>query len=175
MPQHTIDVKRPSFCAFAESVAHAQNKHHISIFNPADSTYIIRLRKLFLTNMQLVAVTGVAERFDLRRISALSGGTDLTVNAHDTGFTALPSGLLVKTGGTCTDAGINCSLSFNNDEVGATGIAYDYQHMNWLPEADGLEYPTLRAGQGFTVQQITASTIGSFGWLLVFTAEKVRS
>ena len=162
--------KLKTYCVFADAVALAANKHHISILNPVGSNYVVRLRKLFLTNQQLSAVTGVACRFDLRGISALASGTDLSVKAHDS-IDALPAGLVAQSGGTVTDVFLNCSLSFNNDEVGATANAYDYQHQNWLPEGEALQAPTLRAGEGFTVKQITNSTVGSFGWLLVFTVE----
>ncbi len=166
------EFKLNTFSACADAVVPALDKHHISIFNPAGSEYVLRLRKLFLTNLQLSAVTGVGMRFDMRRITGLSVGTDITPRAHDTAYTALPSGLLVKTGGTGVDGSLIAPLTVNNDEIALTGVAYDYQSINWLPEGEGMQHLSLRAGEGFSVRQITTSTVGSFGWLLIFTAER---
>lgn len=113
-------------------------------------------------------------RFDLNLISALSAGTDLTPRAHDTAQPVLgntPAGLLVKTNGTATEAYPYSALSMNNAEILLTGQQIDYQGMNLLPNDDSLQALTLRAGEGFSVKQITASTVGSFGWLLHFTSE----
>lgn len=168
----TKDVKLASYCAFAGPVVLAQNKHHISVFNGAGSGVILRLRKLFFTNMQIAAVTGVGIRMDLRKISTCASGTDLTIQKHDSAIATLPAQVLVQSGATCTDAGLNCALTFHNDEAVASGNNQsDYQHLNWLPEGEGIAPPTLREGEGFTVQQITNSIVGSYGWLLIFTAE----
>lgn len=162
-----------TFNAIADAVAHAQNKHHLSILNPAGSSSVIRVRQLFLSNLSLTAVTGVAERFEVRRIAALSAGTDITPQAHDTSETALlPSGLLVKTGGTAaTNGALQSVLTLNNDEVTATGQILDYQGVNWLYEGAGVKPITLRAGEGLTLLQVTNSVVGSFAWSLVFSVE----
>lgn len=170
----TTDTKRPSFFVFADAVACAQNKHCISVFNPVGSAYVLRLRRLELVNLALTAVTGVAIRADLNFISALSAGTDLTPRPHDSATPVAgntPAGLLCKTGGTATNAYTYSAIALNNDEVLATGQQTDYQTMNLLPNDDALQALTLRAGEGFSVQQITSSAVGSFGWLLHFTSE----
>jgi hypothetical protein len=38
-------------------------------------------------------------------------------------------------------------------------------------ESTEMQELRLREGEGMTVKQITSSTVGSFAWLLAFTAE----
>jgi hypothetical protein len=51
----------------------------------------------------------------------------------------------------------------------ALSTAQYQQATNILIEADSVQELTLRPGEGMSVKQITSSTIGSFGWLLVYT------
>lgn len=164
--------EQPTFSVFADAVTPAQNKHHISILNASDSTSVIRLRKLHVTNLQLSAVTGVGLRFDIRRISGLSSGTSVVPRAMDSALVRyLPTGLLVKTAGTCVDVALLRAFSINNDEVPLTLSQFEFQFRNLLPEGPGVQAYTLRAGEGLTVQQITNSVVGSLGWYLAFSVE----
>jgi hypothetical protein len=166
------DHKASTFSVYSDAVVLAQNKHHISVFNGAGSGKIIRLRKLFFTNLALAGVTGVGIRMDLRKISTCTVGTDLTIQKHDSLTATLPATVLAKTGGTCTDAGLLAAFTMANDELLLTGNSQlDHQSINLLPEGQGIEPLLLREGEGITLQQITNSIVGSFGWYMLFTAE----
>lgn len=166
-----------TYLVTADAVALAGGKHHLSILNPLASGKVFKLHKLFLTNLQLAAATGVALRFEFRRATAVTGGTALTAQKADTASPDLPAGTALATGATVVNAGLLFPAAFTNDEVGATN-AFPTSHQvngtNLLPEpagADAFQHIRIRPGEGFTVQQITANTVGSFAWLLVFSVE----
>lgn len=169
---HILD-SLPTYLAWANDVAHAQNKYHISILNPAASGKIVKLQKLFCVNLQAAAVTGVMERFDIFKITAHSVGTLITSEAFDS-TNAAPSAT-VRTGATVTEGNKLFGFTTANEEVGATGTLISGTHilagMNLLFEGRMIQEITLREGQGIAAKQITATTVGSFGWILVFTEE----
>lgn len=163
-----------TYYAYADAVVFAQNKQHISIFNGATSGVVLKVRKLFAVNLQTAAITGIVNRFDIKRSTAQSAGTALTVNKADTAEPNLPAAVLVATGATVTEGNLLFPWMTTSEETPATqalNVTQFQQSINVLIEADPLQELTLREGEGFTVKQITASTVGSFGWLAVFTAE----
>ena len=162
----------PTFWATADAVALAVNKHHISIFNGTADKMVI-IRKLFQINNQLTSVTGVALRFSAFRSSAQSAGTAITPISADLDDT-LPVGISVATGATVTNSGLLFPYITQNDEMSAVNTAvanYLSQYNNLLLESNEMKELRLRPGQGFTIQQITSSTVGSFAWLMAFTVD----
>lgn len=163
----------PTFYAIADAVAFAANKHHISIFNGVGSGKMVAIRKLFHINLSLAAVTGVAVRFDARRSTAQSAGTAITPISCDTDDT-LPAGITVATGATVTNGSLLYPITTQNDEINAANTAianYLMQLTNLQPEGPEIKELRLRPGEGFTVQQITSTTVGSFAWLVAFTVD----
>lgn len=173
--QAVFNGSQPTFYAFADAVAFAANKHMISVYNAAGTGKMIVLKKLFLVDLAIASVTGVALRQDVKRFSALhSGGTAVTPVPCDSSSPALPAGVTVKTGATVTDLALLFPLTFTNDEVGAThGFPGSLQlaGINWFPEGVEVQEIRLREGEGLTVKNITSTTVGSFGYLLVFTVD----
>lgn len=165
----------PTYYAVADAVAFAANKHMISLYNAAGSGKLVVLKKLYLINVQLTAVTGVAVRQDFKRFSAVhTGGTAVTPTACDTSNAALPAGVTVKTGATVTDLSLLFPLAFSNDEIGATQAFPSAQlqaGINWLPEGSEVQEVRLREGEGVTVKNITSTVVGSFSYMLVFTID----
>lgn len=162
----------PAFYAVADSVALAANKHHISIFNGTADKMVI-VRKLFQINNQLASVTGAALRFSAFRSTAQSAGTAITPVAADLDDT-LPAGITVATGATVTNGGLLFPYVTQSDEMNAANTAvanYLSQYNNLLMESNEMKELRLRPGQGFTVQQITSSTVGNFAWLMGFTVD----
>lgn len=171
---HLLD-SQATWYAWANDVAFAQNKHHTSIFNATGSGVVLKVRKLFAQNLAVAAVTGVMVRMDTFRITASSAGTTITPVAADTTNAALPAQVTVRTNGTITNGPKLFGFAVTNEEVGATGTLISGTHilagLNWLPSDRSVQDLTLREGEGFTVQQITNTTVGTYGWLLVFTVE----
>ena len=162
-----------TWVAYADAVAFAQNKHHITIFN-SDATSIVKCKKLFAVNLQSAAVTGVFTRFDARLCSAASVGTTLTPVSFDSTNPALPGGVTVRTNGSVTTTSLLFPwISTGEEETAVAGLSKTMfqQWANLLPEGNEVQEITLRQNQGLTIQQATATTVGSFGWILVFTVE----
>lgn len=163
----------PTFFAVADAVALAANKHHMSIFNAAGSGKMVTIRKLFQINLSLGAITGVALRFDIRRSTVQSAGTAITPVSADTDD-ILPAGITVATGATVTNGGLLFPFTTQSDELTASNAAvanYLTQYGNLMMESAEIKELRLRPGEGFTVQQITSSTVGSFAWLMAFTVD----
>lgn len=161
--------------ALADAVAFAANKQHISILNASGSGVVVKVRKIFPCNLALAALTGVALRFDFKKATAHAGGTAITPVSADSTNTALPAQVTVRTGATSvTESSLLWPYTCTNDEVGATQAfpsAQLMQALNSIPDGNEIQELTLREGEGLTVKQITSSTVGSFGWLMVFTVE----
>lgn len=165
----------PTYYALADAVAFAANKQMISLYNAAGSGKLVVLKKLYLINLQLSSVTGVAVRQDFKRFSAVhSGGTLITPVPCDSSNPALPAGVTCRTGATVTDLTLLFPLTFANDEVGATQAFPSVQlqaGINWLPEGSEVQEVRLREGEGVTVKNITSTVIGSFAYMFVFTLD----
>jgi hypothetical protein len=164
----------PTYYALADAVALAANKHHISIFNASGSGVMVAIKKLFQINLQLAAVTGVALRFDMKRTTAQSAGTAITPVSMDSDNPALPAQVTVNTNGTITESSLLYPYVTQSDEVSAANTAvanYLTQYGNLALESVEMQEVRLREGQGFTVKQITSSTVGSFAWLMAFTVD----
>jgi hypothetical protein len=162
----------PTFYAVADAVTLAANKHHISIFNGTTDKMII-VRKLFQINNQLTAVTGVALRFSAFRTTAQSAGTAITPVSADLDD-ALPGSITVATGATVTNSSLLFPYITQSDEMTAVNTAvanYLTQYGNLLLDGPEIKELRLRPSQGFTIQQITSSTVGSFSWLMAFTVD----
>lgn len=164
-----------TWVAYADAVAFASAKHHISIHNATGSGVIAKLRKLFAINLQTATVTGVVGRFDWKDFTAAhTGGTAITPRAMDSTNAALPAGLTVKTNATVTPVNTRFPWITSSEEetaVVALSKAIWQQSINILMESPESQEETLREGEGRTMQQVGTSTVGSFGWILVFTVE----
>jgi hypothetical protein len=163
----------PTYYALADAVAFAANKHHISIFNAAASNQLIAVRKLFHINLSLAAVTGVAVRFNAHRTTAQTGGSAITPVAADTASPALAN-VTVATNATPTIGPLLYPITTQNDELTAANTAianYLMQFGNLAIEGLETQELRLRPGEGFSIQQITSTTVGSFAWLMAFTVE----
>lgn len=165
----------PTHYAIADAVAFAANKHMISLYNAAGSGVLVVVKKLYLINLQLSSVTGVAVRQDVKRFTSVhTGGTVITPVPCDSANPAVPGEVTVRTGGTVTDLTLLFPLTFANDEVGTTQAFPNSQLLagiSWMPEGAEIQETRLREGEGITVKNITSTVVGSFAYMLVFTIE----
>lgn len=171
--QAVFTAAMPTYYALADAVALAANKSHIAIFNQAGSNQVVSIKKIFQINLSLAAVTGVALRFDMKKATALSAGTAITAQNMDSTDPALAN-VTIATGGTVTDGAILYPYITQSDEVTAANTAvanYLTQYGNLALESPEMKELRLNPGEGFTVKQITSSTVGSFAWLVAFTVE----
>jgi hypothetical protein len=169
---YTNSYAPPTYYALADNIAPAANAYVVSLLN--NSANVITVKKLFLIDNALGAVTGVAVRADLMKCTAVASGTDITAIACDSKNPAVPATVVIQSLATVTASGILFPITFTNDEVGATQAFPNSTLLagfNWMPEGQGLQGVRLNKGEGITLKHITNSTIGTFSYLLVFTME----
>jgi hypothetical protein len=167
----------PTYYALVDAAAFAANKHHLSILNASGGTKIIAIKKISMINVQLSSVTGVAARFDVKRITAHSGGTIITPSSCDSLNPSLPAEITVRTGATSvTESTLLFPLVTTTDEVTAANTAvanFLSAGLNWALEGPETQETRLRPGEGLTIKQITSTTVGSYSWLMAFTVDDV--
>jgi hypothetical protein len=172
--QGVFSTAMPTYYAVADNVTFAGNKTHLSIVNETGSGVLVAIRKLYAINLQIAAVTGVAIRMETRRLTAHSGGTLITPQSCDSNNPALPAQVTVRTNSTPTGTTLLYPFILTTEEEAATAALTKnvYQAMNSLqPGGPDIQDYALREGEGFSVFQVTSSTVGSFAWLMVFTVE----
>ena len=163
-----------TWLALADAVTPAQNAYPISILNGTGSGKVLQLLELRYIPLALTAVTGVGVRFEVHLgLTAHSSGTAITPRKFDSTQSDLPATVTVRTGATITGGTLLYPFAINNDEIPLTLINHDFAGLNILPALrDQRAVPiTLRPGEGLGVKQITNSTVGSLGWMCVFTIE----
>ena len=173
--QYVAQAADPTYYIWVPEQALAANKYHIAVLNTS-ATQVIKLRKLFLINAALAAVTGVGVKFDIRRISTITAGTAVTANPADTGDGALSGATVVSAPTSVTEGVLLYSWFTNNDEIGLTNAfptAMLQQIISNVPEGPELKEINLRQNEGFAVKQITSSVIGSYAVLAVVTVEAI--
>ena len=165
-----------TWTVMADAVVPASGKHHISIFNGSGSGKVVRVQKLFcILNLSVTtAITGVVNRFDVRRTTAQSAGTTLTPTAQDTTNTAIPAQILIATNATVTNSSIlmpNMILLEEPTVTQAITVAQFMQFQNLLVEGPETQEYVLRETQGLTVHQPGTAAVGNLTWVMSFTVE----
>lgn len=165
-----------SFEAYSPATAPAANKSMISILN-ADATKLVKIRAIYLTNVQTTAVTGVMLNFQLNRITGHSAGTLLTAFPYDTSLT-LDADITVRTGSTVAGEGSTIRRwIWSSDERGVgtldrEGFDYGFQEAFPIFKQEMSTGPlVLRQNQGITLKQTISSTVGTWDINVIFTQE----
>lgn len=170
--QAMFEAAMPTYYVWVTPMAMAANKHFWTLLNTG--AQIVRVKKLFLINAALAAVTGVGVQFDVKRASAVTGGTAVTPNPADTADGAVTGLTCVHSPTSVTEGVLLYSWFTNNDEVGATN-AFPSNYLQALgniqPEGPEIRELTLRQNEGCTVKQITSTIVGTYGVLAVITIE----
>lgn len=166
----------PTYWYWSEPGATANLQRQFTLWNGSGSGKLIKVRKLFIANVQTGVVTGVACRFNVRRITAepASQVNTLTAVKMDTNNAAVPAQITGKNGSVAAHAGdILFGLGAATEEVltGQGVHAAVLAAINWLPESRLIQDLILREGEGLDVQFATNTTTGLFGVLCVFTLE----
>ncbi len=162
-PEKTISV-------FTGPVAFAQNKYHLTVFNPVDSGIAIKLHRLIGYNLQLTAVTGVGVQFDMKWCDTVVGGTVITPKPYDRSDGIAVVSFTAVTGATSVaNEDLLYSFAFNNDEIPLTNANANGNNRIdvFTSNQVDLQHGTLRPGQGITLKQITNSVVGTYGWQML--------
>lgn len=171
---------RPTYLAYAEG-PFASAKHHITLFNHPGSGKIVKVRKLFATNLQITTFAGAAVRLNVVNFEGAptTAGTSITPRKVDDRNADLPvSGtsplITVRSGASVPTGDIWFPwVTSSAAETAAVALSKGVfqQSVNILPEGAELQEATLEENEGLTVQQVGTHAGGMFGWLMVFTAE----
>lgn len=172
----------PAWGLIIPPTAVGANKVYFDLFNNAAST-VLRLRKLFAIVATDVAVTGVVGvRVDTMRTSAVGTGGTPAVGPTSASKTAsafwpfipgatLPGGVTaraVPTGGATDEAWLWPSYVFTEETNQSSHIP---QFFNLLPELTTEQSIELPTGKGLKVVQGTVASVGSVGFMVIFTIE----
>lgn len=161
----------PTYTVWANDVAPAASKHMLTLFNAAGSGVIVEIYDLRASLLQTAAVTGVTLRWDVLKCSAASVGTTIAPELHDSGSAALPAQVTARTGGTVTAGNRLAGFVVAGEEFTAALSNFVLaQGLDLLPALKNAKAKpiVLREGQGITVQNITSSTVGTFGLSCTF-------
>lgn len=153
------------------------NKAMLSIYNATGSNSIIKIREIWIQNIQAAAITGVNSIFEFHRITGHSGGSLATAAAMDTvdNLNALVS---IRTNGTVTGevATLLWRTIWSSDEWG-TGTTEDEDfahaiqatHPIYFRRDSNTKPITLYPGQGLNVKHAVNATQGSFDVFILLT------
>lgn len=162
----------PTYSYWANDVAPAASKSMFAIFNAAASGVVVKIHSLRAYLLQTAAVTGVVLRWDILKASAASAGTTLTAEKWDSGNAALPAGVTGRTGGTITSGNRLRGMIVSGEEHTTALPQRTSEGIGLLPLNLLKSNPfTLREGEGLNVQNVTSSTVGTFGIECVFSVE----
>lgn len=121
-----------TWTALAQGVAFAATKNMLGVLN--GGARVLRIRRIWLLNVQTAAVTGVLCGGSVRRYSGagigLSGSTPVTPVAHDSGNSALSS-VTIGTAGTPAGATVETlrNYAWSSDEAAVSGATVDELEM----------------------------------------------
>lgn len=167
-----------TFTIYGSSIAIGNNKSMVSLLNASGSTVVLKIRDISIINTQTAVATGILADFRLLRCTGHSVGTTITPESHDTDD-SLNASFTARTGGTIAGEGtaVYRRWQFSTDEWGAGSLDVESeqhaigQHLPVYQQSWKGKAFTLRAGQGFTIKQVTNSTVGTFDLILTVTQE----
>lgn len=159
----------PTYTYWRPHAAGAQNQRTIDLFNASGSGVVVKLRKLFLQH-NMAAITGVGHTFDVIHTTSVgTGGTTLTGRKVKTSDANIPAQVTCRSSATggATESFVRFGVSVDPEET-RPGAAI-MPAINWLPEGEDVGDIELAEGEGVLLKQITNSTVGVWGCLLVVT------
>ncbi len=168
-----------TYRAVVTGTAFASSKSMLTVFNGSGSGRIVRVKRVWVLNNQTSGVTGVLTTFELRRISASTGGTAGSSVKHDTSSEAIPAQITITTGSTDTLTSDPALMKFmwSNDEPAVSSLTND--ETECIPslacvfdtatgDAD-IEPLVLRSNEGLSVRHTGTSAVGVADVIVEFT------
>lgn len=171
------EIKPKTFVARASDVKIGNAKSMLSLVNASGSAVKIRIREIWIKNVQTSSLTGVVAEFQLNKIVNHSAGSTVTPTSFDSSD-SLNGSVTARTGGTVTSEGATYSRwLWSSDEWGPgpqDNETNEHTAHNTIPHYrdQGRWKPiTLNANEGVHIKQLTNSTNGTFDIEIVFTEE----
>jgi hypothetical protein len=158
-----IETVNPIYVVAVSASSVAANKHHLTLWNGSGSR--IRVISMIVSIHTTGAVAGFPMQFLLYRASAVSGGTQLTIDKLDPDDPDPPSNISAYTGATVTVAGAPLAIFvLNPEETGA------YPWIYFRPPKPIIVKPS----QGLTIQQYGTAGAGLFNAVMYFSVEGIK-
>ena len=123
--------------------------------------------------MSLTSVSGVGVELDIMRTTSQSGGTVITPQKADTADVNLTAAIHIATGATIVEGALLWPVTLNNDEIPLTLNATPLLDFNMIPRGMDVKPLCIRPGEGFSIKQITNTSVGLWSILAVITAENI--
>jgi hypothetical protein len=168
----------PTYRSVTADITPANSKYHTYLYNQAATGQSVIILGIRYRNVSVTAVTGVVNRFDIRRATGTtpSGGASITPITNNSADVAL-SGVTAYGGATggVSDGSIVESMAVSSEEH--TALTTDVDRITELfpllaPHMAGWARPMiLRPGEGIGVKQNGAGTAGAFQWIIDFCVE----
>lgn len=165
----------PTFRLFTDSIVPAANKYHIYLGNNAGSAQTLFLVGAYALNLQTAAITGVINRFNMRRVTGTPTLTAVTPYA----FNSADGALAGVTAGHTATAGLSDStivqpfvLSSEENTASPLNTTPFLHHTNLLPAINAYSRPmALRPGEAMAIKQVDAGAVGALSWIFDFAVE----
>lgn len=168
----------PTYRAISADQTPANSKYHIYLLNNSGSAQSVIILGVFYVNLTVAAVTGVVNRFDIRRATGASptGGASITPVAANSADPALANVTAYggATGGVTDGSIVNSAVLSSEEHTAAVGNFDRFSHSFpfLVPPPFGWGRPMiLRPAEGLGVKQNGAGTVGSFQWIIDFAVE----
>lgn len=173
----TSDLQQPTFRAVFDRVVPANGKYMATLFNQAPGRKVV-VGRIFAYDWQTASVVGAIADQELRRISARTVGVAVPIVPHDT-QDVLTAGIAADTNSTLVTASDLLDRFILPAEEIKLGVAADLLSTLRSTANGALQYDrrnhtkgiVLREGEGLTVQNVNAVTVGSISYVLEFTDE----
>ena len=129
----------------------------------------VSLRGLWLLRDNSLVTTGVATSFELKRISAIVGGSAITPQIMDSTDTALSGVTCVSTPTSATE-GVQLFPWYGGGEEGGLlapiSTAAFMSMTNFLPVVPAMKTPRFNQNEGFALKMMAGTAAGSGSWVV---------
>lgn len=174
----TVGAELPTFIVAALSIAIGNGKSMLSIENLTGSPVVIRVFRIWIVNVQTAVISGINAEFEALKFTTHSVGTLLTPQAMDSAD-SVNANVTCRTGATLVGTATTAFKRWlwRSDEWGVGGAdveSSDHSQQTLTPAFESMKPGkpiTIRPNEGFTINQITNSTAGTFDLFMEFTQE----
>jgi hypothetical protein len=169
--QGFFHVADPTWIIQSGAVVPALNKQFLCFLNTG--AQVFRLQALYIEeSFTGTAFTGAGIQFDIKRITACSGGSTITPQILDSTDTAISGVTCLSAATSVTEGAVLRSAFLFNDELQSTVPVFVQNLRNYADfVTNGVKPIVFNQNEGLTVKCITSTTVGSFNVVAVVTKD----
>lgn len=170
--QYTQIAEEAAWLITTPAIAAASGRIYLAFMNTL-AAQKIALRGLWIIRTN-TAVVGAAMQFDLKRISAVVGGTAVTPNLMDSTDAALTGFTCVHTATSATEGAVLFPFYGSSEESVTAQVALSNNMFvamtNFIPVVPAIKTPRFNQNEGFCLK-MSAGTVGEFVIVAAITKE----